>query len=242
MKKRVCVIGMGRFGIGVASELYQAGHDVLVIDNDDDRVQSMTGQATYAVRSDATNETGLRQLGVHEYDVAVLTLGDENVQSSILIAMVLKSMGIGHIIARAANQLHGETLERIGVNRVVFPEEESAKRLAHVDFNPGRPGLHGGCQQRRHQQSAPPARPCRWSGRPSKTAGLAGKTVATMPPVSVLAVRRGRGHILTPSKDEVIQPGDVLVVVGPSEYVASVFTTAPPASGQQETEAVPNPH
>ena len=238
MKKRVCVIGMGRFGIGVASELYQAGHDVLVIDNDDDRVQSMTGQATYAVRSDATNETGLRQLGVHEYDVAVLTLGDENVQASILIAMVLKSMGIGHIIARAANQLHGETLERIGVNRVVFPEEESAKRLAHVDFNPDVLDY----MEVASNVGISKVRPLPDMVRKTlEDAGLAGNS-GHHASVSVLAVRRGRGHILTPSKDEVIQPGDVLVVVGPSEYVASVFTTAPPASGQQETEAVPNPH
>ena len=114
MKKRVCVIGMGRFGIGVASELYQAGHDVLVIDNDDSKVQAMLGKATYAVRTDATNEEALRQLGVHEYDVAVLALGDVNVESSILIAMVLKSMEIPFIVARAANELHGDALARIG--------------------------------------------------------------------------------------------------------------------------------
>ena len=238
MKKRVCVIGMGRFGIGVASELYQAGHDVLVIDNDDERVQGMTGQATIAVRSDATNESGLRQLGVHEYDVAVLTLGDENVQASILIAMVLKSMGIGHIIARAANQLHGETLERIGVNRVVFPEEESAKRLAHVDFNPDVLDY----MEVASNVGISKVRPLPDMVRKTlEDAGLAGNS-SHHASMSVLAVRRGRGHILTPSKDEVIQPGDVLVVVGPSEYVASVFTTALPSSGQQETEAVPNPH
>ena len=114
MKKRVCVIGMGRFGMGVARELYQAGHDVLAIDSDDEKVQSMLGQTTYAVKTDATNETALRQLGVHDYDAVILTLGDDNVQSSMLIAMVLKGMEIPMIIARAANELHGEALERIG--------------------------------------------------------------------------------------------------------------------------------
>ena len=236
MRKRVCVIGMGRFGIGVASELYQAGHDVLVIDNNEARVQEMLGRATYAVKGDATQENGLRELGVHEYDVAVLTLGDDNVQASILIAMVLKSMGLSYIIARAANQLHGETLERIGVNRVVFPEEESAKRLAHVDFNPDvldymEVASNVGISKVRPQHDM--------VRKTLEAAGLAGNN-GHHASLTVLAIRRGRTHILTPSKDEVIQPGDVLVVLGPSEYVASVFTNTPASSDQPEADAILN--
>lgn len=222
MKKRVCVIGMGRFGIGVARELYQAGHDVLAIDNDEDRVQGMLGQTTYAVRTDATNETALRQLGVHEYDAAILTLGDDNVQSSMLIAMVLKGMDIPMIIARAANELHGDALERIGVSRVVYPEEESAKRLAHVDLNSGildymEVASNVGISKVRPQ-----------SGMEKKTLEAAGLTGAggQHTNLTVIALRRGRNYILNPARDEEIRPGDVLMVVGPSEHVADVFTSA----------------
>ena len=223
MKKRVCVIGMGRFGIGVASELYQAGHDVLVIDNDDSKVQAMLGKATYAVRTDATNEEALRQLGVHEYDVAVLALGDVNVESSILIAMVLKSMEIPFIVARAANELHGDALARIGVSRVVYPEEESARRLAHVDFNAGvldymdiLPNV-----------GITKVRPLPEMERKTlEEAGLVGNHHEHF--LTVMAVRRGRRYILNPSKDEDIMPGDVLLVAGPSEQVANLFTTEEP--------------
>ena len=219
MKKRICVIGMGRFGIGAARELYQAGHDVLVIDTDEDKVQSMLGAATYAVRTDATNEEALHQLGVSEYDVAILALGDDNVQSSILIAMVLRSMEVPYIVARAANQLHGEALQRIGVGKVVYPEEESAQRLAHVDFNAGILDYMELLSNVGISKVRPMADMVR---RTLEDAGLTGDSGDDS--LSVIALRRGRRLILNPSREETIMPGDVLLVAGPSEQVAKVFT------------------
>ncbi|MFQ6027425.1 MAG: potassium channel family protein, partial [Dehalococcoidia bacterium] len=99
MKKQVCVIGLGRFGASVAQELYQAGHDVLAIDTDESRIQDMLGQVTYAVRADATNESVLRELGVGDFDVAVVALGSDNIQASILVTVLLKSIAIPFIIA-----------------------------------------------------------------------------------------------------------------------------------------------
>ncbi len=226
MKKRVCVIGMGRFGIGVARELYQAGHDVLVVDTNEEKIQSMLGMTTYAVRTDATNESALRELGVAEYNVAVLALGDNNIQASILIAMVLKNIGVSFVIARAANELHGEVLERIGVDRVVYPEEESARRVAHVDFNYAVIDYmeiiaNVGISKIRPQE--------KMIGHTLEEAGLSG---ANNPhSLTVLAVRRGRSYILNPSKDEKINLGDVLLVAGRSEHVASISSLA-----QQLTE------
>ena len=77
MKKQVCVIGMGRFGATVARELYQSGHDVLAIDNEEGKIQDMLGQVTYAVRADATNESVLRELGVSDFDVAIVAGASE---------------------------------------------------------------------------------------------------------------------------------------------------------------------
>ncbi|HCL25481.1 MAG TPA: hypothetical protein DHW65_03930, partial [Dehalococcoidia bacterium] len=137
MKKQVCVIGLGRFGTTLAHELYQSGHDVLAIDVDEAKVQDQLGRATYAVRADATAESILKELDVAAYDVCVVSLGSENVQASILVSVLLKSMGVPFIVARAANELHGATLERVGVDRVVYPEAESARRTAHVGFETG---------------------------------------------------------------------------------------------------------
>ena len=231
MKKRVCVIGMGRFGMAAAKELYQAGHDVLAIDNDYDKVQSMLGHATYAVRIDATSEESLRDLGVQSYDAAILALGDDNVQSSMLIAMVLRGLGIPLIIARAANEIHGDALDRIGVSKVVYPEEESAMRLAHVDFNIGildymEIATRVGITKVRPQTSM--------VRKTLENVGLSGEGGAHGT-LSVVVLRRGRNYIVNPSKDEEIQPGDVLIVVGPSETVADVFTSD---GSRQEAGAV----
>ena len=87
MKKQVCVIGLGRFGATLSQELFQSGHDVLAIDVDEAKIQDQLDRATYAVRADATNESILKELDVAEYDVCVVSLGSENIQSSILVSV-----------------------------------------------------------------------------------------------------------------------------------------------------------
>ena len=221
MKKQVCVVGMGRFGASVARELYQSGHDVLAIDNEESKIQDMLGQVTYAVRADATNESVLRELGVSDFDVAIVALGSENIQSSILITVLLKSLSIPFIIARAANELHGNTLERIGADKVVYPEMESARRVAHIDFNSGildhmeiAPGsgiskVHPPEEMLRHTLDEVGL------GGPQSKYG-----------VVVLAIRRGRSYILNPSKDEDIKPGDLLIVAGRNDQVSRLYSAA----------------
>ena len=87
-RKQVVVIGLGRFGGRTTRTLYNLGHDVLAIDRDEDRVQSVLGQATYAVGADCTNENALRDLGVHDYDAAVVSIGTDIV-SSIMACLSL---------------------------------------------------------------------------------------------------------------------------------------------------------
>ena len=221
MKKQVCVNGLGRFGASVAQELYQAGHDVLAIDSNEARIQDMLGQVTYAVRADASNESVLRELGVTDFDVAVVALGSDNIQSSILVTVLLKSINIPFIIARAANELHGDTLERIGADKVVYPEMESARRVAHVDFNPGIIDYMEVAPNSGISKIRPPEPMLR---RTLEEAGLGGPQGKFG--ITVLMVRRGRSYILNPSKDEEIRPGDVLVVAGKDEQVAKLYNLA----------------
>jgi len=133
-KKQVAVIGLGRFGISTIRTLYNLGHDVLAIDRDDERVQSVIGQVTYAISADCTNENALRELGVQDYDAAVVAIGTDIV-SSVMASVLLKTMGVKMVMARARDSLHANTLRRIGVDRVVQPEEEMGARLAHSFFN-----------------------------------------------------------------------------------------------------------
>jgi trk system potassium uptake protein TrkA len=221
MQKQVCVIGLGRFGATIATELYQSGHDVLAIDADEAKIQDMLGQVTYAVRADATQESVLRELGVADMDVAVVALGSENIQASILITVLLKSLGIPFITARAVTELHGDTLERIGADKVVYPEMESARRVAHVDFNPG---------MMEYMELAPNAGigkirpPEEVQRRTLEEAGF-GSPEGKLG-VVVLALRRGRSYIVNPARDEEIKPGDVLIVAGRNEHIGRVHTLA----------------
>ena len=207
----------------MSQELFQSGHDVLAIDVDEARIQDQLDRATYAVRADATNESMLKELDVAEYDVCVVSLGSENIQASILVSVLLKSMGVPFIIARAANELHGSTLERIGVDRVVYPESESARRTAHVGFETGVIDY----------MPIVPDFGISMLGHTLEEAGLAG--TADRHGISVLAIRRGRTSFLHPAKDEEIKAGDVLIVAATNEHLGKISEIArhlePSASG-----------
>ncbi len=218
MNKQVCVIGLGRFGSTVARELYQAGHDVLAVDANESTIQDMLGSVTYAVRADATNESVLRELGVADFDVAIVALGSDNIQSSILVTVILKSLDIPFIVARAASELHGTTLERIGADKVVYPEMESARRVAHVDFNAGVVDFMEISPGAGIIKIHPPEFMLR---KTIEEVGLSGPQGPYG--VVVLAIRRGRSYIVNPSKDEEIRPGDLLLIAGRNDNVARIY-------------------
>jgi trk system potassium uptake protein TrkA len=221
MKKQVCIIGAGRFGAAVARELYQSGHDVLAIDTDESKIQDLLGQVTYAVRADASSESVLKELDVPDFDVAVVTLGSENVQASIMITVLLKSVGVPFVIARAATELHGSTLERVGADRVVYPEMESARRTAHIGFDPGIIDYMPVVPNFGISKMRPPEP---MIGHTLEEVGLAGSP--DRHGVSVLAIRRGRTSLLHPAKEEEIRPGDVLIVAGTNEHIGRLSDAA----------------
>ena len=134
LKPQVVVVGLGRFGKSFASKMYNLGHDVMAIDIDPDKVQSMVGQVTYPVTTDASSEISLRELGVQDFDVGVVALAD--VEVSIMVSVLFKTLNINNIIARASSDLHKDTLMRLGCDRVVFAEDEMGEQLANTIFSP----------------------------------------------------------------------------------------------------------
>ena len=133
--QNIVVAGVGRFGAQVATGLFQLGHDVLAIDTDPGRIQDLIGRVTYSVAGDVTDEILMRDLGVENFDVAIVAIG-RNLEASIMAAVLLRSFNIPMVVARAQNRLHAETLERIGCQRVVNAEEEAGTRLAETLFTP----------------------------------------------------------------------------------------------------------
>lgn len=135
MSKQFAVIGLGRFGSAVAETLAEAGAEVLAIDEDEVKVKALSDVTTIAVECDATDEKALREAGVQNVDTAIVSIG-ENIEASILVVMLLKELGVGEIIAKAVNDLHGKILRHIGVGRVVYPERDMAKRVAQSLIRP----------------------------------------------------------------------------------------------------------
>jgi trk system potassium uptake protein TrkA len=128
--KEFVVIGLGRFGSSVATHLCKMGHEVLGIDLNEERVQHLSNMLTYAVVGDATDEDLMKSLGVRNFDVAVVSIG-EDIQASILATIIIKDIGVPYIVAKALNDLHGKVLEKIGADRVVYPEREMGQRIAN---------------------------------------------------------------------------------------------------------------
>jgi trk system potassium uptake protein TrkA len=127
---QIVVIGLGRFGFHVARELHAARHEVLAIDIDPEIVQRVRHHSTRAVVLDARDAERLDALGVADLDAAVVSLG-ERVDVSCLVALHLKELGVPRIVTKAGSEDHGKLLRLIGAHEVIFPERESAERLAH---------------------------------------------------------------------------------------------------------------
>lgn len=216
MKKQVAVIGLGRFGSSAARALYNLGHDVLALDTSEHRVQSMMGQVTYPVTGDATNESVLRELGIPEYDVAIVAIGSD-ITSSIMASVLLKNLGVGMVVARAHNELHANALELIGVDKVVHAEAEMGMRLAHNLFNPN---VEEYIEVSPNYGISKVRAPSRFVNMSLKELGF--KSPRDRHAIAVLAIKRGRDNItLNPDTDDRLQAGDQLVVAGRDEDLES---------------------
>lgn len=145
--KQFIVIGAGKFGASVAVTLSQKGHSVLLVDNNLERIQEMSDIVTKAIQLDATDEKAMRALGLKEFDAAIVAIGRQTMEDSVLVTMMLKEIGVATVIAKATNEAHGRILTRVGADRVVFPERDMGIRLAnsittssimdHLDVVPG---------------------------------------------------------------------------------------------------------
>lgn len=127
--KSVLLIGLGRFGRHMAAKLIEEGNEVLAIDSDEGRVNDAIDMVTDAQIGDATNEHFVESLGVGNFDLCVVAIGD-NLQSSLETAALLKDMGARFVLARANRDVHAKFLLRNGADRIVYPEKEMAQRLA----------------------------------------------------------------------------------------------------------------
>ena len=194
----------------MAVTLHSLGHEVLAIDSDEERVQKLSEEVTHVVQADTTDENSLHALGLRNFDAVVVAIGAD-IQANVATTLLLKDLGVPHIIAKATNALHGKMLEKIGADRVVYPERDMGQRVAHslvsaniLDYIELSPNLS------LVEVTAP--------------GSLTGKTLAEADlranyGVNVVAIKRFEDLIVPPQPNDMIASGDVLIVVGATEGI-----------------------
>ena len=203
--KSYIVIGLGRFGSSIARQLCQLGAEVLAVDTHEENVQRIANDVTHAVVADARDKDVLRALGVREVDCAIVSIGN-NLASSVLSVMNLMELGVPYVVAKAHDESHRRVLEKLGVNRVVIPEQEHAQRLGRSLFS------HNVLDYIELSQDygilEVPA-PKNWVGKSLKELNVRAKMG-----VNIIAVRSENKINVSPSADYRIQEGDLMVVLG----------------------------
>ncbi len=205
MRTSVLVIGLGRFGTSAARELMALGHEVLAIDSGETAVNDIAPDVTRAVQLDAADEAALRAIGAGEFDHAIVAISSA-IEASIFATMALKKLGVRNVIAKAATPLHGAILERVGADRVVYPEREMGQRVAH-SFSAGNVIDYLDVAPRFGIVKVRP--PASFVGRSIKELDLVVRLG-----LSPVALRRGENVTINPHRDETVHEGDELILIG----------------------------
>ncbi|EPY2273702.1 potassium channel family protein [Clostridium sporogenes] len=212
-RKQFVVIGLGRFGTSVAKTLYTLGNDVLAIDSSEDIVQSISDSVTHSVQIDATDENSLRALGIRNFDVAVITIGSD-IQASTMATLLVKEMGVKHIIAKANTEIHAKVLYKIGADRVVFPERDMGVRVAHnlVSTN-----ILDYIELSPNYSIAEIVIPKPWHGKTLNELNIRANYG-----INVVALKRGEEINVSPVAEDTIESGDIIVAIGSEEDLTKV--------------------
>ncbi len=212
--KKFAIMGLGNFGFSLAQNIAQKGYQVLAIDNNMEKVQSISDIVYKAVEADVTDEEVLTALGIQEYDVGIVSIGT-NLQASITATMILKEdLEIPYVITKAQEQLHGRILTKVGADKVVYPEKDMGEKTAqnlissnvldYIKFDPDYSVV---------EIITPPD----LSGKTLKEIDLRKKYR-----INVMAINRNENIILSPDGGDEIYENDILIVMGKNENIEKV--------------------
>jgi len=205
VRKQFAVIGLGRFGTSVAKTLTALGHEVLALDKNEHTVHDIMNDVTQAVQADAREEETLRALGVRNLDVAVVAIGDD-LEANILITLMLKEMGIPYVVAKAQTAQHGKVLEKIGADKIVYPEKDMGVRLAN---NLIRTNVMDFIELSLDYSIFEIIAPSKFINK-----SIGALNLRAVYKINVVAIKRGIDHIdIAPGANAVIEEGDILVIV-----------------------------
>lgn len=209
------VIGMGRFGKSIATELYQMKQDVLVIDEHEDNVAGIANQVTEALIGDARDEGVLRSLDIYSFDCVIVAMAS-TIEDSVLTTIMLKEMGAKMIICKAQNEWHAKILTKIGADKVIHPESDMGKRVANslvqqnvIDYLELSP----------EYSIVEIMTPIRWAGK-----SIADNNLRRKYGITIIAIHSAKtSKIMFPlNADEVLNEGDILTVIGTKKGLQTI--------------------
>lgn len=208
--KQYVVIGLGRFGTSLAKELMALGYEVLGIDQDEEIVDSLSSALTHTVVADSTDEEVLKSLGVRNFDVGVVAIGND-IQASIMTAILLKDMGVKKVVAKALSELHGRVLERVGVDRVIYPERDMGIRVAHQLVSPN---LLDYIELSKDYTIVELTVPPKLSG-----VTLAELNLRAKYGISMVALYKKSGVNIAPTANDILHENDIMVIIGTNSQI-----------------------
>lgn len=204
------IIGLGRFGSSLGRELINLGYEVLGVDRDEEKVQELSNVLTHVVVADATEEEVLRSIGARNFDCGVVAIGDD-IQASILATILLKDLGVKKVVAKAVSDLHGRVLERVGVDRIIYPERDMGIRVAHQLVSPN---LLDYIELSKKYTIAELAVPQCLSGKSLNDVNPRGRFGC-----SIVAINKPEGIIIAPVAKDTLTTDDVMVVIGTNQQI-----------------------
>lgn len=220
-RKQIVVIGLGQFGFELATTLAQQ-HDVLALDQNEERVNAISDLVQRALILDAGDFAALQTVVDGSFDEAIISIG-EGIEASILCALHLKKLGVTRIRAKALNPDHAEILSAVGASEVMFPERESARRLAQRIAHPNLLDFVPLTREFQVMEVEPPPS---YLGRTLIELDLRNATG-----LFIIAIKNGDAFSFLPSPNHTVRPGDVLVAIGKTSDLDRIM-----ADRRRETE------
>ncbi len=229
------VVGLGTFGLTVASELLKRGCQVTAIDKDEKKVELASEFAIDVIIADGRDKKPLEEAGVSSADAAIVSIG-EDLEASFLVTLHLKELGIDWIVTKASSSSQGEILEKIGADRIIYPEEEMAKKLADQLLNPS---IINYLQLNDKVGIMESETPDPFIGKTPKGLSLRNKYGLNLIAIKRKVKEKNAAEvvedlIVVPSSDEKIEEGDTLIVIGDQKALEKFKKMQRTGNGQDE--------
>lgn len=209
--KSILVIGLGRFGRHMAKKFSEQNNDVMAIDINEERINNVLSVVTNALIGDATNEQFMETIGVRDFDLCVVAIGD-NFQSSLETTALLKDLGAKFVLARASRDVHAKFLLRNGADDVIYTEKETAERLA-VKY--GSDNIFNYIELNEEYSIYEIAVPSSWLNK-----SILKVNVRSKYGISILATKQGNNIFPLPKPEHVFTDSESLMILGKNEDVS----------------------